>query len=102
MPRYSGQIDGKTFELRAVKRKTIRGQRWGHTTAPSEPHGTWQLVARDDLSDLRVACTVAHEILHVADWGKEEWWVDQTAEHIARALHAFGFRRIKSGSEHDA
>ena len=30
---------------------------------------------------------IIHEMLHAADWDKDEEWVEQVAEDIARVLH---------------
>lgn len=41
--------------------------------------------------------TLIHESLHVADWGKDEVWVNKTATGIAKLLWKLGYRCEKEG-----
>lgn len=34
--------------------------------------------------------TLVHELLHVADWSKDEDWIEDTGRFIAKALMASG------------
>lgn len=34
---------------------------------------------------------IIHEILHAADWSKDEEWVEDTGRDLAGALHAIGY-----------
>lgn len=36
--------------------------------------------------------TLIHELLHAADWTKDETWIDETAADLARILWGVGFR----------
>lgn len=40
----------------------------------------------------RLAEVLIHEILHAADWSKDESWVEQAAADIERVLFRQGFR----------
>lgn len=46
-----------------------------------------------DLDEEEKLTIIIHEILHAADWSKEEWWVEQAATDIARILWRLGYRR---------
>ena len=35
--------------------------------------------------------TIIHEVLHAADWSKDEEWVGQTATELARILTRLGY-----------
>jgi hypothetical protein len=48
---------------------------------------------RPDLSDRDTMDAVIHEALHIADWSKEEWWIEGTATDITRILWRLGYRR---------
>ena len=37
---------------------------------------------------------VLHELLHAADWHKDEEWVHQVAKDLARGLVRLGYRRV--------
>lgn len=52
----------------------------------------------DKLTDERLLTVLCHEILHAADWSKDESWVEDVAESFARAAMKVGFTR----KEHDA
>lgn len=37
--------------------------------------------------------TLLHELLHAADWTKDEEWIDAVSQDLARIVWRFGFRR---------
>lgn len=39
--------------------------------------------------------TLLHEMLHAADWQKDEEWVEETAADIARVLTKLGYRKME-------
>lgn len=49
---------------------------------------------RASLKGQALLSTLLHELLHAADWTKDEEWIDQTGEDLARALWRLGYRRM--------
>lgn len=105
---HRGEIDGQAFTLRGVSRRQmatiskhgkVSGANWGLAFRPNHSGEMWDLAVRTDLSDERVASTIAHELLHVGDWHKSEEWVDATSIAIGKALIAMGFRRSTDGKK---
>lgn len=47
----------------------------------------------DKLDGERLLVVLCHEVLHAADWHKDESWVETVAEDIARAATKLGFTR---------
>lgn len=47
----------------------------------------------DKLNGERELAVTIHEALHAADWHKDEEWVEQVGEDIARLLWRLGYRR---------
>ena len=82
---------------------TILGKRWrlvydgrigndkdGYCTPPDQPGRT--IAVRSTLAgEKRLDCEL-HEMLHAADWTKDEAWVGQVARDISRALWRLGYR----------
>ncbi len=87
-PAYSGIIDDRPFELHIVSRSQLPRRHWGLTIVPSREAEPYRCLVRRDLSRRNIVATIIHEILHVADYAKDEWWVDVTATQITRALLA--------------
>src|SRR5260370_33185951 len=50
------------------------------------------------LSDRETLETVIHEALHAADWQKDESWIEEVANDIARFLWRLGYRRARARS----
>lgn len=56
---------------------------------------------RDGLSPEATLDTVVHEVLHAADWHKDEAWVEQVASDLTRILWRLGYRRASGASLDD-
>lgn len=41
--------------------------------------------------------TYIHEMLHAADWWKDEYWIENVAHDIARVLTRLGYRKCEDG-----
>lgn len=52
-----------------------------------------QIRVRSNLSEFRELETTIHEILHAADWHKDEEWVEKVAEDVSRVLWKIGWRK---------
>lgn len=52
----------------------------------------FKIYIRPDTSGRVRLDTIIHEALHVADWTKEEEWVEDTATGIAKLLWDLGYR----------
>lgn len=48
---------------------------------------------RSSLQGEELMEVVAHEVLHAADWHKDEAWVAQVAADLAKILTKLGFRK---------
>ena len=53
--------------------------------------GRYFVSVRPGLSVKKRIEIIVHEILHAADWSKDEEWVEETGRDIANALHALGY-----------
>jgi len=55
----------------------------------------WIVDLSPDLQDgsLEELITVIHELMHVADWGRDEIHIDRSSEDIARTLWRLGYRK---------
>ena len=94
----------------AVKRVTILGKRWkfsrrkvrktdgyAHGDGPDKPLSVdemrrREIVIGDHLSGERELDVIIHEVLHAADWHKDEHWVATVASDLARILWRLGYR----------
>lgn len=61
-----------------------RRQVEGDCTDPSETHRQIRILNR--LRGEDALCALLHEMLHAADWSKDESWVEAVSEDIARAI----------------
>lgn len=82
---------------------TINGKRWkllydgrigndkdGYCTPPNKPGRT--IAIRSTLSGEQRLETELHEMLHAADWTKDEEWVRAVGHDIAKILWRLGYR----------
>lgn len=52
-----------------------------------------RIIVASDLTERDELETVIHEMLHAADWSKDEEWVTEAGADIARALWRLGWRK---------
>lgn len=82
---------------------TIRGRRWnlvydkqrdtdGLCDPPSTKSKRIRIAYRLRRNESRLLAVLIHECLHAADWDKDEEWVSDVSEDIARILQKQGFR----------
>ena len=90
---------------------TINGERWrlefsrlsdrnGDCDPPTAPGKTIRIASRLLGRQQRLMADVLHECLHAADWSKDEEWVEQVSEDLARILFKLGYRRTDAGVCH--
>jgi len=84
------KILGKIWKFRRVP--PIRdGKDWGACDPPFKL-GKSIRIARSAKGEIELD-TLLHEMLHAADWTKDEEWVAEAARDIARVLCRLGYRR---------
>jgi hypothetical protein len=83
------KVGGKYWELSFRK---MRGDYLGRCDAP-DTHGKKIRISKD-LEKLEELDVILHELLHAADWHKDEEWVEQTASEISHVLWKLGWRKI--------
>ena len=88
------KILGKMWNF--VREKTPQNQD-GFAEDPKTPNK--RIVIRPRLSGERELDVIIHELLHAADWHKDEGWVSQVGSDIARVLWRLGYR--KCGEENN-
>jgi len=85
-------------------RVRILGKQWTIIDPAKLPDGVYgdcdppdatrrKIRLRKGLSERRRLEILIHECLHCADWSKDESWVTQTAEDVAKILWDMGYRR---------
>lgn len=88
-------------------RVTIRGKRWTLLFVKDLPnndrgqcHGPHiknkKIRIRERLRPKTTLEILIHEMLHAADWDKDEEWITEVAEDIARVLWRLGYRKLDS------
>lgn len=80
-------IGGKRFAFKRVRLHTIAGD----CTDPDEPHRMIRVDSK--LKGEAELDTILHELLHAADWSKDEDWIGDRATEIARVLWRLGYRK---------
>ena len=83
---------------------TILGKRWelkitshlsrdcrGECEPPDSPRK--EIRIRKSLKGREFLEITLHEILHAADWSKDEEWIEQVADDISKVLWKLGYRR---------
>ena len=85
----------------------VVGKRWGFRFVPapdkddkecrgyceSPDKKNKEIVIKEDLPPKEELDTTLHELLHAADWSKDEEWVDQVGTDIAKILWRLGWRK---------
>ena len=79
------------------KAKTMNSTDKGTIEAPNIKGK--RIFIREELKEKDELDTVLHECLHAADWWKDEEWVDEVAEDIARILWRLGWRKQQEEEE---
>ena len=74
-----------SFERRALTKDD------GHCDPPSQAGK--RIIVDSRLHGERELDVILHELLHAADWSKDEEWVDSLASDLARILTRLGYRR---------
>lgn len=93
MSRTFVTILDKRWELVFVPARELPSNSDGECDAPSKT--AKQIRIYDKLNDERTLTILIHEMLHAADWHKDESWVEKVAEQIARAATRIGFKRTE-------
>jgi len=93
MSRTFVTILDKRWELIFVPASELPSKTDGECDAPDSPRKKIRIY--DKLSDERTLTILIHEMLHAADWHKDESWVEKVAEQIARAATRIGFKRME-------
>lgn len=57
--------------------------------------GSFLMFIRPGLKNRRKLEIILHELLHAADWAKDEEWVTETAEGMSKVLWNLGYRPTK-------
>jgi len=70
----------------------------GACSDPTNITGKRRIRVRDSLTGERRLVVLLHEMLHAADWSKDETWVEKIAEDIGKVLYDCGWRRISEES----
>tara|TARA_R110002020_G_scaffold93177_6_gene224942 strand:+ start:833 stop:1120 length:288 start_codon:yes stop_codon:yes gene_type:complete len=52
-----------------------------------------EIVIKEDMPPKEELDTTLHELLHAADWSKDEEWVEQVGTDIAKILWRLGWRK---------
>lgn len=71
----------------------------GHCDSPDYPNKT--ICVHKALRGERELEILIHEIMHAADWTKDEEWVKDLSEDLARILWRLNYRRIKTEQKTD-
>jgi hypothetical protein len=88
-------ILGKRWLLQFVPRWIVGKDRDGTCDSPQDKNKTINIV--QSLRGERRLDVIVHEILHAADWHKDEEWVETVASDIARTLWRLGYRGPSDG-----
>ena len=85
----------------------VAGKRWGFRFVPapdkddkecrgyceSPDKKNKEIVIKENLPPKEELDTILHELLHAADWSKDEEWVEQNMSEIAKILWRLGWRK---------
>lgn len=87
----------RTVELNGVKWKLLFTNRMYHKDdgACADPTNVLKdrkIRVRKSLEGKRKLIVLLHELLHAADWSKDESWVEKIAEDIGQIVWDSGFR----------
>lgn len=83
------RILGKVWEF--AFDPSIHRDYHGFCDRPTTPNK--RIRVRSTLRGQEQLATILHEMLHAADWHKDEEWVETVAEDLARALWRMGYRK---------
>ena len=82
------KIGGKYWKLIFSK---LRGDYLGKCDAPDT--NDKKIRISKNLEEVEELDVLIHELLHAADWYKDEEWVERTASEIAKVLWKLGWRK---------
>lgn len=83
------KILGKCWNL---IRCQLPGDRDGDCNSPSDIQKSIRV--RSSLTGKREMEVLLHELLHAADWHKDETWVATVASDVAHILWRLGYRKV--------
>ena len=90
-------------KIKITMRITILNKRWklvrrhtgpvadGHCDPPNAPHK--QISVHSGLRGERELEVFIHEMMHAADWSKDEDWVRDLSQDMAKVLWRLGYRK---------
>ena len=85
-------VAGKRWGLRFVAMPDKKDKKCkGYCESPDKKNK--EIVIKKDLPPKEELDTTLHELLHAADWSKDEEWVDQVGTDIAKILWRLGWRK---------
>ena len=85
---YRGKICGKDL---VVFERVVRHMTDDDAGICEKRGGRFIVSVRPGLPPRKRLEVIIHEILHAADWSKDEEWVEETGRDIAGALHSIGY-----------
>ena len=87
-------IVGKRWGLRFVPIPDKKDKKCkGYCESPNKKNK--EIVIQENLSSKEELDITLHELLHAADWWKDEEWVEQVGTDIANVLWRLGWRKIE-------
>jgi hypothetical protein len=89
---------GKRWRLKFVPRAVVGHRRDGTCDSPKDKNKTIHIA--QSLKGERLLDVLIHEMLHAADWHKDEEWISTVASDMARALWRLGYRGPSDAGEH--
>lgn len=85
------KILGKVWNLRFIDARKLPDA-LGACESPDSPQK--EILVRKNLQGVEMLDVLIHEMLHAADWTKDEQdWIEPVATSIADALWKLGYRR---------
>lgn len=90
------KICGRYYTLSFCRITSIAEDGKPHRGDCDGPHiKNKQIRINKNLRDIALLDTLIHEMLHAADWQRDEEWIEETAEDIARILTKLGYRKVE-------
>ena len=87
-------VVGKRWGLRFVSRPDKKDKKCkGYCESPDKKNK--EIVIQENLPPKEELDTTLHELLHAADWWKDEEWVEQVGTDIAKILWRLGWRKVE-------
>jgi hypothetical protein len=86
------QILGRRYKMQFVNKIDDNGTR-GFCDKPTAKNK--KIVIEKGMPPQEELEVTIHELLHAADWHKDEEWVEEVGKDIARILYRLGYRKIE-------